>query len=66
MSIEDIVVDTQFVPETLEEVGKVCGFSGEGHFCHKGTCFMLLSSIQVVIHWSVKFIQQEEKGEGMA
>ena len=48
MSIEDIVVDTQFVPETLEEVGKVCGFSGEGHFCHKGTCFMLLWLIKVV------------------
>ena len=48
LSIEDIVVDTQFVPETLEEVGKVCGFSGEGHFCHKGTCFMLLSLIKVV------------------
>lgn len=50
LSIEDIVVDTQFVPDTIEEVGKVCGFSGEGHFCHKGTCFMLSLSIKVVIN----------------
>jgi len=35
-SLEDLVVDLQFVPESLEKVGRVCGFQGEGHYCHKG------------------------------
>jgi hypothetical protein len=35
-SLEDLVADLQFIPESLEHVGKVCGFRGEGHYCHKG------------------------------
>lgn len=35
-SLEDLVVDVQFVPESLAKVGSVCGFNGEGRYCHKG------------------------------
>ena len=35
-SLEDLVVDVQFVPESLEKVGRVCGFQGEDRYCHKG------------------------------
>lgn len=40
-SLEDLVVDLQFIPEELTEVGEVCGFHGEGHHCHQG--FLLRS-----------------------
>lgn len=30
------MVDLQFVPESLEKVGEVCGFKGNGYNCHKG------------------------------
>lgn len=36
LSLDDIVADLQYNPVSLEKTGKVCGFSGEGHFCHKG------------------------------
>ena len=35
-SLEDLVVDLQFTPESLEKVGRICGFDGAGHWCHKG------------------------------
>ena len=35
-SLEDLVVDLQFTPESLEKVGGICGFDGAGHWCHKG------------------------------
>ena len=35
-SLEDLVVDLQFIPESLEKVGKICGFEGKDCFCHKG------------------------------
>eukprot|EP00579_Thalassiosira_antarctica_P010681 CAMPEP_0201912116 /NCGR_PEP_ID=MMETSP0903-20130614/2870_1 /ASSEMBLY_ACC=CAM_ASM_000552 /TAXON_ID=420261 /ORGANISM="Thalassiosira antarctica, Strain CCMP982" /LENGTH=1009 /DNA_ID=CAMNT_0048447001 /DNA_START=24 /DNA_END=3053 /DNA_ORIENTATION=- len=35
-SLEDLVVDVQFVPESLEKIGRVCGFRGEDRYCHKG------------------------------
>lgn len=35
-SLEDLVVDLQYIPQPLGHVGEVCGFSGEGHFCHQG------------------------------
>jgi len=35
-SLEDLVVDLQFVPESLEKVGMVCGFQGENSYSHKG------------------------------
>ena len=36
LSLDDIVADLQYNPVSLEKTGEVCGFSGEGHFCHKG------------------------------
>jgi len=35
-SLEDLVVDVQFIPQSLENVGIVCGFQGEGCYSHKG------------------------------
>jgi len=35
-SLEDLVVDLQFIPESLEKVGEVCGFRGTDFYCHKG------------------------------
>ncbi|KAL3796024.1 hypothetical protein HJC23_013081 [Cyclotella cryptica] len=35
-SLEDWVIDLQYVPLPLDECGSVCGFDGEGHYCHKG------------------------------
>lgn len=35
-SLEDLVADLQFIPEPLAEVGDVCGFRGEGYYCHQG------------------------------
>ena len=35
-SLEDLVVDLQFTPESLEKVDRICGFDGAGHWCHKG------------------------------
>jgi sn1-specific diacylglycerol lipase len=40
-SLEDLVVDLQFVPDSLAEVGRVCGFIGDGYYCHQG--FLLRS-----------------------
>ena len=34
--LTDWVIDLQFVPQSLEEVGELCGFDGVGHLCHKG------------------------------
>ena len=36
LSLEDLVVDVQFVPESLEKVGRVCGFQGKECYSHKG------------------------------
>lgn len=36
MSLESLLVDISVTPESLEEVGKECGFDGVGHHCHKG------------------------------
>jgi len=46
LSIEDLVVDVQFVPESLDKVGTICGFDGTSHYCHKGKCTVCLSSWQ--------------------
>mmetsp|Transcript_11971 Transcript_11971/g.24570 ORF Transcript_11971/g.24570 Transcript_11971/m.24570 type:complete len:640 (+) Transcript_11971:31-1950(+) len=35
-SLEDLVMDLQFIPFSLEKVGNVCGFEGKGHWCHQG------------------------------
>ena len=35
-SLEDWVIDLQYVPLDLEKVGRLCGFDGKGHHCHKG------------------------------
>ncbi|KAL7463832.1 hypothetical protein ACHAXS_004182 [Conticribra weissflogii] len=37
-SLEDWVIDLQYVPLPLDKVGKVCGYGSalEGHHCHKG------------------------------
>ena len=35
-SLEDMVIDLQYIPHELDEVGKRCGFEGKGHYCHKG------------------------------
>ncbi|KAL7535163.1 hypothetical protein ACHAXR_006312 [Thalassiosira sp. AJA248-18] len=35
-SLEDLVVDLQFVPESLEKVGNICGFQGADRYAHKG------------------------------
>ena len=36
LSVDDIVADLQCNPVLLEKTGRVCGFPGEGRFCHKG------------------------------
>ena len=36
ISIDDIVCDFQYNPISLEKTGKICGFDGEGHYCHTG------------------------------
>jgi sn1-specific diacylglycerol lipase len=51
-SLEDLVVDLQFIPEELTEVGEVCGFRGEGHHCHQG--FLLRSK------WMYNDIQRRQ------
>eukprot|EP00956_Cyclotella_meneghiniana_P032269 scaffold87865_cov64-Cyclotella_meneghiniana.AAC.2 len=38
-SLEDLVLDLQFNPESLANIGKVCGFRGEGYYCHQGFLF---------------------------
>ena len=38
-SLEDLVLDLQFNPESLADIGKVCGFRGEGYYCHQGFLF---------------------------
>ncbi|KAL7463719.1 hypothetical protein ACHAXS_004076 [Conticribra weissflogii] len=35
-SLEDLVMDLQYIPFSLEKVGNVCGFEGKGHWCHQG------------------------------
>mmetsp|Transcript_34896 Transcript_34896/g.78621 ORF Transcript_34896/g.78621 Transcript_34896/m.78621 type:complete len:993 (-) Transcript_34896:106-3084(-) len=35
-SLEDLVVDLQFIPQPLGKVGERCGFDGRGHHAHKG------------------------------
>ena len=40
-SLEDLVVDLQFIPESLSEVGRACGFRGDDFYCHQG--FLLRS-----------------------
>ena len=35
-SLTDWVIDLQYVPQPLDEVGELCGFNGVGHHCHKG------------------------------
>jgi hypothetical protein len=36
LSLEDWVIDLQYVPLPLDDVGEICGFDGKGHHCHKG------------------------------
>ena len=36
ISMEDWVIDLQYVPSPLDKAGNICGFNGEGHLCHKG------------------------------
>ncbi len=38
VSIEDLVVDMQYKPTSLEKVGVICGSGSDlrGHYCHKG------------------------------
>ncbi|KAL7535218.1 hypothetical protein ACHAXR_007620 [Thalassiosira sp. AJA248-18] len=36
ISLEDWVIDLQYVPQPLDKVGELCGFDGKGHHCHKG------------------------------
>lgn len=36
ISMEDWVIDLQYVPSPLDKVGRICGFDGTGHHCHKG------------------------------
>lgn len=36
ISLEDWVIDLQYVPHPLDKVGELCGFNGKGHHCHKG------------------------------
>ena len=36
LSLDDIVANLQYNSVSLEKTGKVCGFEGEGHCCHKG------------------------------
>lgn len=36
ISIDDIVCDFQYNPISLEKTGKICGFVGNGHYCHTG------------------------------
>jgi len=36
ISLEDWVIDLQYVPQPLDKVGDLCGFNGQGHHCHKG------------------------------
>ena len=36
ISIDDIVCDFQYNPISLEKTGKICGFEGNGHYCHTG------------------------------
>lgn len=36
MSLDDMVIDLQYNPASLETIGETCGFEGFGHFCHKG------------------------------
>lgn len=35
-SLDDMVVDLQYNPISLEKTGKICGFQGNGHYCHSG------------------------------
>jgi hypothetical protein len=35
-SLEDAVIDLQLTPSDLGDIGRQCGFDGEGEFCHKG------------------------------
>ena len=36
ISMEDWVIDLQYVPSPLDKVGEICGFDGSSHQCHKG------------------------------
>jgi len=36
LSLDDMVADLQYNPVSLEKTGKICGFNGEGHYCHSG------------------------------
>ncbi|KAL3938040.1 MAG: hypothetical protein SGBAC_006963 [Bacillariaceae sp.] len=36
MSLESLLTDISLTPETLEQVGKECGFDGSHHHCHRG------------------------------
>jgi hypothetical protein len=40
LSLEDWVIDLQYVPLPLDEIGEICGFDGKGHHCHKGEPFI--------------------------
>ena len=36
LSLDDMVVDLQYNPASLEKAGTACGFDGNNHHCHKG------------------------------
>ena len=36
ISMEDWVIDLQYVPAPLDKAGDICGFDGRGSLCHKG------------------------------
>ena len=36
ISMEDWVIDLQYVPQPLDKIGDICGFNGKNHHCHKG------------------------------
>lgn len=35
-SLEDMIIDLQLTPASVDAVGKKCGFDGANEFCHKG------------------------------
>jgi hypothetical protein len=45
LSLEDWVIDLQYVPLPLDDVGKVCGFNGNDHHCHKGMSMRFCTSV---------------------
>eukprot|EP00804_Cyclotella_cryptica_P012618 CCRYP_020789-RA/>CCRYP_020789-RA protein AED:0.21 eAED:0.20 QI:0/0/0/1/0/0.1/10/0/507 len=36
LSMEDMIMDVTISPQSLEDVGRKCGFDGRGEYCHNG------------------------------